>query len=219
MRISKSDHKIHKKNDLLLGCPSNYKPFGITFAEWTRKWWEWLLFLDKSANPARDSSGIYFNGKLNQQPNVLFLYQTIEGTSPFPTRSIITEKGIWIFMPIINWLSIQFQDGITDEELISKANEKMDAIGSLKVLVNGNDVVRNIAEHRVKSDIFEITMPKNNILDLPPPRKRRVVSDGYWIFLGPICEKTLLSTIGSCSSGKTNIGVNYVIDVEMSHTC
>lgn len=185
-------------------------PFGVTYREWSKKWWQWLLIIPKSCSPAYDPTGK--NASVGQNdPNVFFLCQTLEGTEEKPKRRISIPRGTSVFMPIINWISNTHEHGKSARELISVAKKRMDVIGNLEFSFNGI-VIKGMEKYRFLTDPFDIVLPKNNILDLPSG-KVRVISDGYWVCTMPIYKDLSISTYGSCSSGVTTIGVNYEIKV------
>jgi hypothetical protein len=35
------------------------KPYGLTYSEWTGKWWQWAYSVPKNVNPSYDDSGRY----------------------------------------------------------------------------------------------------------------------------------------------------------------
>jgi hypothetical protein len=189
--------------------PQDSKPFGLTFSEWSAKWWQWLLSISKPLNPAMDSSGENASiGQLNS--NVFFLCQTIENVKP-PIRKISIRKGTSLFLPIINWASNFYEHGKSERQLIDTATEKMDVIGNLKFNLNGMNI-QGLEKYRFRSKFFTVELPQDNILDLPTG-KARLISDGYWVFTKPIVTDTRISTFGTCSSGVTKIGVDYSIKV------
>lgn len=191
-----------------IDCP----PFGLSYSQWTAKWWEWILKIPKVINPLFDTSGV--NALINQaDQNVFFLCQTLESTEKISQRSITIPKSSSVFMPIINWLSILHEDGDTDDELLSRAKERMDVVKDLQIVING--IVADsqlIRRFRFRSPFLNIILPEGNIFDKPAGASR-VVSDGYWLFLKPLTENTLINSFGSCSSGITKIRSEYCIVV------
>jgi len=188
----------------------NSKPFGLTFGEWSIRWWQWLLSIPKDRNPAMDSTGQ--NASMGQlDPNVFFLCQTIEGVQQQPVRKISIPRDRSIFMPILNWISNFHKHGNSEQELIATARTRIDAIGNIEVKLGGENIT-GLDGYRFVSQFFVVELPTNNILDLPPGQSR-FISDGYWLFIRPIRNNTTISTFGSCSSGTTKIGVEYSITV------
>lgn len=189
--------------------PVNSKPHGHSYGEWCSRWWQWLLSIPKQSNPAFDTSGI--NANINQKfPDVFFLCQTYEGVKSIPNRNVRIPKNKSIFMPIINWISILYQDGETEIELLDKATQRMNKIGDMTFSINDVTVKNKLHDYRVLSPFFEIELPEDNIVGLPAG-KRLAVSDGYWIFLRPLQGEIHLHSFGSCSSGATKIEAKYEI--------
>lgn len=186
------------------------KPLGLSYGEWSARWWKWFLSIPKNRNPAFDLDGSNANTNQNWSP-VFFLCQTFENTDRPPHRTVCIPANSLIFMPIINWLSLIHQDGETDEQLLTKARNKMDVVTNLQLTVNGTRVREGLEAHRAVSPFFGVKLPKNNILGLTPG-VRRAVSDGFWVFLKPRHDSIDLVSMGACSSGLTKIGVKYRIN-------
>ncbi len=55
------------------------KPFGITYPEWTSKWWQWLVSIPAKDNPAADNTGKNCGQK--QTGPVWFLAGTTGGSA------------------------------------------------------------------------------------------------------------------------------------------
>jgi hypothetical protein len=193
---------IHDANEVV---------FGLTYEEWSIKWWSWILGVPKSLNPTNDTTGEFAFLKQNNS-NVVFLCQTFEAGANMPIRSIMIPRGTSIFMPLINWISVYPVDGISDEELIDRAKKKIDSVGHLMVSINGNEITKELREYRIQTKPFDVPLSNDNILALDAGL-RRVVSDGYWIFTKPLNSSLSMRTFGSCTSGLTKIGVTYKISI------
>jgi hypothetical protein len=199
------------QSDAISIYPISSKPFGRTYAEWSIKWWQWLLSIPKPYNPAFDFSGLHA-GVSQSDPNMFFLCQTIEAVGFTPTRTMNIPAGHAIFMPVINWVSIMDVDGKNESELLSVAKEKMDVISDLSIIVNGVKTIEPLNNYRVNSTLFLTELPDNNIFSLPSGR-RQFVSDGYWICFQPRTNNIKISSFGSCSAGITKISVNYNLNI------
>lgn len=189
--------------------PARTQPLGFSYEEWTVRWWKWILGIPKERNPAFDRSGEDANIE-QKHSGVVFLCQTIEGDKHWPTRKISIPTGSHVFIPIINWISIFHKDGESEMELSRIAKIRMDVVSDLRLRI-GKRVIENLREYRYRSPFFNFRAPENNIFDISPGTGT-AMSDGYWVFLGPIEHSTRLSTFGSCTSGATKIGIDYVID-------
>jgi hypothetical protein len=186
-------------------------PFGVSYKQWTVRWWKWLLSIPKSKNPAVDYTGL--NSQIGQKyKQAIFLCQTIENPTKVPNRKLTLRYGKAVLMPIINWISIQQEDGENDNELKNTAKQKMDVVEKLKVTVNDLTFNNDLHKYRVMSPFFETNLPQNNILEVSPGT-RRFISDGYWLFFKPLNGPIKIASFGTCSSGVTAIAVNYQIDI------
>ena len=191
--------------------PVDTSPYGFSFDVWTQMWWKWLLSIPKNQNPSLDTSGI--NSDIKQvDSRVKFLCQTIEGVQSVPTRITTLKESQSILMPIINWISISPDDGSNDADLLKLAKKKMDVIKELKVSINGMIYIKNLKKLRIRSECFNINLPEENIVNMDYG-VHRAASDGYWLFLKPRENDFNIKTHGSCSRGKTIIGVNYDIKI------
>jgi hypothetical protein len=187
--------------------PINSKPLGLSYDQWSVRWWQWIASIPVHRNPAFDVSGEFIN--VNQQiPNVTFLCQTMEGAEKIPRRVGKIPADNFIFMPIINWISINGVDGETDRELSEIAKKKMDIIDKLELSINDSDYSRGLILNRVITSFFEVNLPENNIFKLDKG-KRRCISDGYWVFIHYLSDGLTLSTNSACSSGITRIAIEY----------
>jgi hypothetical protein len=72
----------------------------------------------------------------------------------------------------------------TKEELSNCAKKIQDTTVPEFVTLNGLEIP-NLEKYRIQSDLFNFTIPENNILDLPS-QTTQAVSDGNWIFLKPL---------------------------------
>jgi len=189
--------------------PIDSKPYGYSYGEWGARWWQWLFSIPRSKNPAFDPDGS--NSNINQNNrNVFFLCQTYqERIYSIPNRTVTIPTQRSIFMPIINWVSVLHVDGETDNELAKVAKQRMDIVSNLEITINGRTIRDGLEGYRAQSPVFEIALPEDNIISLPPGITR-AVSDGYWLFIKPLNNDIKLSSFGSCSSGLTKIGVNYM---------
>jgi hypothetical protein len=188
----------------------NDTPFGLTYSDWSGKWWKWILQIPKHINPLFDLEGK--NAYLNQiHDNVFFLCQTVESSEKIPDRTIRIPKQSAIFMPVINWVSVLHEDGETDEDLLRVARERMDVVKDLLIYINDIPLTTDILKNfRAESSFMDLSLPQDNIFGYHGGQTR-IISDGYWIFLKPVNDNIRIKSSGSCSSGITRIGVHYNI--------
>lgn len=191
--------------------PTESKPFGLTYNEWTVKWWKWLLSISRFQNPAFDNTGT-FAGVQQIDANVFFLCQTIETPREIPWRTIIMPPDKSILMPVINWISIQ-ENNETDNELLANAKMHTDEVANMQFRIDDINI-ENLRDYRVVSDFFTIDFPLDNVFNVSPGL-HRCVSDGYWLFFKPLKKIAKVSSYGSCSSGITKISANYYLQYRL----
>lgn len=158
------------------------KPYGLTYGEWTARWWQWAYSIPKDANPAYDDSGRYCTQ--GQSGPVWFL----TGTYGHPVDRYCTiPSGKAILFPILNseCSFAEFPNLKNEKELRQCSKEMEDTVNYLEAKVN--DIgIKDLSKYRVQSPLFNFTLPKNNILELPLQTTTQAVSDGNWVFLKPV---------------------------------
>ena len=76
--------------------------YGITYGEWTTKWWQWALSTPRSVSPLLDETGHNWN---TVQPfaDVYFLAGILGDIhNKFPFRKIKMDFGRSILIPVLN---------------------------------------------------------------------------------------------------------------------
>jgi hypothetical protein len=94
---------------------------------------------------------------------------------------------------------------------LRQCSKKMeDTVNYLEANINGIGI-KDLNKYRVQSPLFNFTLPKNNILQLPPQTTTQAVSDGNWVFLKPfaigeyvIYFKGGLKSLNATTSAETN---------------
>jgi len=187
------------------------KPFGTSWQEWTTKWWQWFLSIQREKHPAIDETGE--NCHINQTDhNVWFLAGTVGGVS---RRTIRIAKEKAVLVPVIN-VTISYSEYPSlrsEDEMMLFTQKHIDGIGTKEAYVDGFEIqAKDI--HRVKSPLFDFYFPRSNIFGAREGHSQGV-GDGYWIFLKPLSQgKHNIYTFGSCLSGKIQIGVNVELIVD-----
>jgi hypothetical protein len=185
------------------------RPFGRTYAEWTAKWWQWVLSIAKTENPLVDENGK--NCANNQSGPVWFLAGTLQGQAE-RSCGIPIDKAI--LFPVINFeASVAEGDGTTEEQLAARAKFEMDQITNMRAMISGTNV-NELKQYRIQSPPFNVTLPADNVLGLPA-QTTKMISEGYWLFLKPLEPgKYDLYSFGSCLAGRIKIGISYHLAIE-----
>lgn len=198
-------------SDLLL-FSTDSDPYGVSYAEWTAKWWQWALSIPAENNPVNDATGA--NCALNQNGPVWFLAGTLGGVVD---RNCTIQADKAILLPIFNAVHTLADSPAScptpirsEEELLSYATKEMDIDIDLAVTVD-NMKLGGLQRYRVRSPIFDVVLPEKNLFR-GTPGPTRGASDGYWLFLEPLPKgKHKIHSFGSDLAGKSEIGVNYDI--------
>jgi hypothetical protein len=195
--------------------PINSKPYGLTYGEWSAKWWQWALSIPTKDNPVADETGEKCAVGQND-PNVWFLGGTGGGKV---ARECTIPAGKAIFFPPINvecdYLSAP--DLKTESDLRRCAKADQDKVTNLQVTVDGV-AIPDLKIYRVQSPLFNVTIPKDNVIG-SPPGTTRAVSDGFWILLKPLpVGKHEIHLSGSLVDFTTTGPLNFVSDAKYDIT-
>ena len=179
-------------------------PYGLTYGQWTVKWWQWALSFPKSINPVIDPVGKLAN--LKQPHNVFFLAgNLVVLTKTFQERKCSVPFGKSILFPVINYEanSLEYPELRTEQDLLDNVSRHMDGIVLKECLIND----QNITPQRVPSDPKLFPLSVNKDLDgLDKGRDTLASADGYWVFFNPLPRgKYQITFRGSCESRQTKL--------------
>lgn len=161
--------------------PLDSKPYGLTYGDWTAKWWQWALSIPTKDNPVVDETGEKCGAGQNDT-NVWFLAGTGGGKV---TRSCTIPAGKAILIPIINvQCDYSTPESKTESDLRQCAKEDQDKATNLHVAIDGV-AITDLSKYRVQSPLFNVTRPPDNTSGLPAGTTQSV-SDGFWILLKPL---------------------------------
>ena len=164
------------------------------FKELSAKWQQWALSIPTLINPQLDTTGE--NCMVGQRGSVWFLAGIFGGGSA--TRRCAVPEGTLLFFPVINSVNFdtpnvcgQGRDSFSVKELRALSAGFIDGATNLSVKVDGKT-----SKHvrRVRSQIFEIALPEDNVFDAPCTGLGNVpvgiyspaVDDGFYVGLEPL---------------------------------
>ena len=163
--------------------PPNSHAHGLTYGEWSARWWEWALEQPEALSPLRDTTGA--NCAIGQSGSVWFLAGTFESTEPV-TRMCTIPPGKTLFFPIAN--AFASAEG-TFAEMQARAVAAVDTATGLSVTVDGKEL-NSVKLYRALSPDFTLDLPPGNIFGAPPDAYKPSASDGYYIMLTPLTPGT-----------------------------
>src|SRR5919106_3910376 len=115
------------------------RPFGLSYGEWTVKWWQWFVSIPAKVNPGADETGR--NSDVDQfEKNVWFLAGTFGGKSVERKCQISKEKSI--LFPVINYEMnpLEKPELKTESGLIEHVTKDQDDIINLDAMVDGQKI-------------------------------------------------------------------------------
>jgi hypothetical protein len=160
------------------------KPFGLTYGQWSEKWWQWSLSIPLADNPGGDDTGE--KCAVGQSDiNVWYLSGTFGGPV---VRNCKIPEGKAIFFPVVNseCSYLEFPAYKTEAELRQCAVTFADKVSNLDASVDGVKIP-DIEKYRFQSGLFNFSLPAENVLGLAPGITDSV-ADGYWIMLKPLAK-------------------------------
>ena len=176
--------------------PKDTEILGMSYEDWTIKFWQWLYSIPADRNPALDKTGAHCAVAQFGQPvfNLVF-----SDGSPGVVRRCTLRVNQHILIPI-NVVEVSFAEypgARTEDDLHSIAKWEFD--GKCKpftsLSIDGSDLTSlqstqaktplgDLTNFRVHSRLFDVNFPDDPICGLPGPSK--AVSDGFWVIIEPL---------------------------------
>jgi hypothetical protein len=159
--------------------PSHSNAYGNKFSEWSAEWWQYILSLPVSSNPLFDPDGSQCIG--GQRGPVWFLAGSFDAS----TRNCSVPDGVALFFPIINVVDVNTTNQ-TVKELRAETAPCLDAVTSLSVVVDGVPISGLDQRFRIRSNVFSITVPENNLFGIDAGTYSPAIDDGFYVMLNPL---------------------------------
>jgi hypothetical protein len=157
------------------------KPYGLTFAQWSEKWWQWMMSIPQPQNPLNDDTGKNCAASQND-PNVWFMTGTGSG-SVVRSCTIPSSKAILI-QPAGNECSYAENPSLKKESELRSCAVAGDQVSSIHVSIDGRSLL-NLRNYIVQTQLFDLTFPANNIAGVQAGPSK-AVSHAYVVFLQPL---------------------------------
>jgi hypothetical protein len=172
---------------------------GNTYAEWSVRWWQWLLAIPADFSPNYDTTGE--DCHWDQTAPVWFLAGAFLPNGTVITRDCTVPAASYLFFPLVNGA---FGSGVFDCDptvpgTLCDLNALRNSVSALMEPKNVSlfleiDGVRmtKLKSYRVTSREFTLTYPESNVIsvlagtEVAPGTYTPQVSDGYWIMLKPL---------------------------------
>jgi hypothetical protein len=170
------------------------KPFNKTYSEWSAEWWQFVLSIPAADNPLLDNTGDLC--AVGQHGPVWFLAGAFGGTVE---RACTMPEGKAIFIPVLNLVDINTTSQTADE-LRAEIDPCLDAVTTVSAELDGQPVPKLRDKFRIRSMVFEITVPVGGFLD--PGVYAPVADDGFYVMFQPItagCTRLTFTVRGAAT--------------------
>jgi len=191
--------------------PPGSHAYGNTYAEWSARWWQYVLSFPAATNPLFDTTGAACAA--GQHGKVFFLVGSFTG--PVVRDECIVPAGVALFFPMINIVDVN-TDSQTADELRAEIAPIEDGAYDLHAAIDGV-AVSNPAAYRTKSTVFSLLLPADNLFGLPAGAYAPAVADGYYLLLAPLPPGPHTITFGGTDGVGFSQDITYHITVQQPH--
>lgn len=200
--------------------PPDAVAHGLTYSEWSQKWWQWLWSIPVSQNPGLDATGEFVS--VGQEGPVWFLapayYGVWERTATIPT-------GKMLFIDLAGFCaSLSMGDGADEAEVREVAGWFIDNAVSNVILEVDGARLENVEDFRFATPpgLFDVTLPEDNMWAFfgyshtGGTYENDAVSDGYYALLPPLSagQHTIFLSADFGDPYNDRIQVTYHLTVE-----
>jgi hypothetical protein len=171
---------VEAQNDNASTYSEDSSPYGLAYAQWLSRWWNWSMSIPASEHPRENYTPQKCGN--NQNGPVWFLADQLGGREE---RTCSIPEGKAIFVPL---LVGECDYGSPPENNGNDAKTKQcategDDYGVVHASLDGIEIAKI---DRVQSGFFNITKPiADNVYD-NAPGTFRAFSDGYYLILKPL---------------------------------
>jgi len=229
MKIAKSCRNLIAAGGLVLGVlmptsaaaadashivvPPNSNAYGSKFSEWSAQWWQYVLSIPASENPLFDPDGS--RCAIGQRGPVWFLFGWFGPGAAMRTCSV--PDGTALFFPVLNVVDVNTTTQ-TAPDLRAETAPCLDATTLLSVTVDGVSVPDLRKKFRVQSEVFDITLPADNLFGLDPGTYSPAIDDGFYVMLRPLGVGPHTVRFEGASAGCRLIGGGFSVAVQYDLT-
>jgi hypothetical protein len=164
-------------NSSLSVYSSDSRPYGLSYGDWTAKWWAWLVSIPTNINPASDTTGS--NCAQTQAGPVWFLAGSVAGHAE---RTCTIPTGKAVFFPILGaeCSYAEYPKLKTESDLRSCA-VALNNQRTVQAVIDGVSL-QSQQMPRIQSPLFSVTFPETNIFGASAGPSQSL-ADGYYVFL------------------------------------
>jgi hypothetical protein len=156
---------------------------GLTYGEWSARWWQWYWSTLTADSPSLDKTGALASE--GQSGPVWFLTWPL--VDPSAVRRITVPAGKAILFPATNHDSLldPLPPNATLDDRRKAAEQIFDWISFTAASVDGVPI-KDLTSYAAVSPAYDVEVPANNIFGIPPGKYGPTFSAGYYILLRPL---------------------------------
>jgi hypothetical protein len=186
---------------------------GKDMGEWVAEWWKWVLAIPRDQNPMLDFTGARC---AMDQPfeDVFFLVATTGGTTAHVDRTECkAPAGKEIFLPI--WPVVAWAPGDCPPSMLDACVDILNGIMARPETfsLDGRSI-SCLEDHRHLAPWFDLTIPPDNLFNIPEPLTRKFLGDGFWLMLRPLAPGLHTITFHAEVDGFSTEFITYELTVE-----
>ena len=159
--------------------PPTSHPYGLTNTEWSIRWLQWGASIPADENPFLDPDGRFCH--VGQSGTVFFLGNNFGGSV---VRSCTVPPGKSLYIPPGGAFCILGADATTVAGLQACVDESIAGITNVSADIDGVPV-QDISRYLLKTPLFTLTLPTDNIFGLPPGDYQTLAA-GWTLILKPL---------------------------------
>ena len=166
-------------------CPPGSNPFGMTYGEWSARWWQWAVQTPKQNNPLLDTTGA--KCAVGQSGPVWFLAGTLGSGSV--TRTCTVPAGKALFFPVVNAFCANNpgESATYNDELACAQAAMAGATGATEIDGTPVQPAGHLEQRYLfASPSFSLNLPPDNVFNARPGIYSPAAADGIYLMLAPL---------------------------------
>ena len=169
--------------------PPGGKPYGLTYSDHIKNFWNFIISLPADKSPWEDKTGANCdNGQSQKNSPVFYLSGNGGGIS---NRTCKVPAGKGLFIPVSPMeISDKEAPKASVDQLDKIAKKDQDSVTSLYLKIDDKEYNRaDLSKYRIHTGVFEVTFPNNAIFGATQGISK-AVADGYYVITEPLAKGT-----------------------------